>query len=164
MVFAYKTYVLPILEYCCTIWWPSKLGDIDRLENVQRCFTKRLDGLWDLSYENRLIVCSLRSLELRRLLNDLILCFKIVHKLISLSFSDLFELDPNQRTRGHNYKIRLPLCKASRRQNFFPVRVVSAWNALPSILVNAASVNCFRKEVLLVDLSRFLNRKFDRFN
>jgi len=109
-------------------------------------------------------VCSLRSLELRRLLNDLILCFKIVHKLISLSFSDLFELDPNQRTRGHNYKIRLPLCKASRRQNFFAVRVVSAWNALPSILVNAESVNCFRKGVLLVDLSRFLNRKFDRFN
>ena len=163
-VFAYKTYVLPILEYCCTIWSPSKLGDIDRLEDVQRYFTKRLDGLWDLSYENRLIVCSLRSLELRRLLNDLILCFKIVHKLISLSFSDLFELDPNQRTRGHNYKIRLPLCKASRRQNFFAVRVVSAWNALPSILVNAESVNCFRKGVLLVDLSRFLNRKFDRFN
>src|SRR5207245_3625020 len=88
MVFSYKTYVLPILEYCCTIWSPSKLGDIDRPEDVQRYFTKSLDGLCDLGYENRLIVCSRRNLELRRLLNDLIMCFKIVHKLISLYFLD----------------------------------------------------------------------------
>ena len=39
-------------------------------------------------YEDRLVACSLKSLELRRLLNDLILCFKIVHKCINLTFSD----------------------------------------------------------------------------
>ncbi len=163
MVFAYITYVLPILEYCSTIWSPSKLGDIDRLEDVQRYFTKRLDGLWYLNYENRLIACSLRSLELRRLLNDLILCFKIVHNLIGLTFSEFFELDPNQRTRGHNFKLRQPKCITARRRNFFASRVVPAWNALPETLVNSVSVLSFKRGVRSVDLSRFLNRHFDNF-
>jgi len=40
--FAYKTYILPLLDYCSVIWSPYKLYDIDRIENVQRYFTKRL--------------------------------------------------------------------------------------------------------------------------
>ena len=54
LLLAYKTYILPILEYCSSIWSPHKLSDIDLLENVQRSFTKRLSGLWDLPYDARL--------------------------------------------------------------------------------------------------------------
>jgi len=62
----------------------------DRLEAAQRYYTKRLQGLWDTPYNKRLIICSLTSLELRRLHADIILCFKIVHKLIDLVFTDFF--------------------------------------------------------------------------
>ena len=48
LIFAYKVYVLPILDYCSPVWSPSKLTDIDNLENVQRYFTKRLDGIYGL--------------------------------------------------------------------------------------------------------------------
>ena len=163
MVTAYKTYVLPILEYCSSIWSPSNLGDIDRIEDVQRFFTKRLVGLWHCSYETRLIACSLSSLELRRLHNDLILCYKIVHKLICLNFSDFFETDANTRTRGHNSKLRLPLCYSSKRRNFFSVRVVPVWNALPFKLVNVESERRFKVELRQIDLSRFLKRSYDCF-
>ena len=36
MVFAFKVYVLPLLDYCSTIWCPYKLNDIDKIEAVQR--------------------------------------------------------------------------------------------------------------------------------
>ena len=40
---AYKSLVIPVLEYGCIIWNPSKLYLIRRLEQVQRNFTSRLD-------------------------------------------------------------------------------------------------------------------------
>src|SRR5271169_6232878 len=100
MTFAYKTYVLPILEYCSSVWFPSKLEDVDRLESVQRYFTKQLYGLWDLSYKDRLVTCSLQSLELRRLIADIFLCYKIIHGLVALNVKNFFEFDTNSVTRG----------------------------------------------------------------
>ena len=34
----YKALVRPILEYCCLVWSPSKVADIQALENVQRAY------------------------------------------------------------------------------------------------------------------------------
>ena len=90
MVFAYKVYILPLIDYCSPIWSPFKLHDIDRIEKVQRSFTKKLAGLKLLSYSERMLICNLPSLELRRLWSDLILCFKIVHKHIALDFDEFF--------------------------------------------------------------------------
>ena len=68
---AYTAYILPLFDYCSTIWSPSKLCDIDLLEDVQRNFTKRLQGMDELSYEERLEKCGLVSLELKSLRKDL---------------------------------------------------------------------------------------------
>ena len=43
-----------MLEYCSSIWNPYLLHDIDRLETIQRAYTKRLTGLRDKSYNERL--------------------------------------------------------------------------------------------------------------
>ena len=40
LVFAFKVYVRPILEYNSEIWSPYLLSDIKKLEKVQRKFTK----------------------------------------------------------------------------------------------------------------------------
>ena len=55
LVFLYKMYVRPHLEYCVQVWNPYLARDIDILEKVQRRATKCLDGLSDLSYEDRLL-------------------------------------------------------------------------------------------------------------
>jgi len=39
-VFAYKTYVLPILDYCSSVWSPESLLEIDKLEAIKRFYTK----------------------------------------------------------------------------------------------------------------------------
>jgi ribonucleases P/MRP protein subunit RPP40 len=162
--FAYKTYILPILDYCSSIWSPYKFSAIDRLENVQRFFTKRLKGLWNKSYAERLGICKLTSLELRRLIFDIILCYKIINKLVSLEFSDFFEFDHNIRTRGHNFKLRIPKFKTNFRQYFFSVRIVPVWNSLPYDIVNSTSVSQLKNLLNGFNLSTFLIRNYDVFN
>ena len=164
LMFAYKAYILPIVDYCSTIWFPNKLDDIDRVEKVQRSFTKRLYGLKNMSYKDRLIACSLPSLELRRLRTDIVLCFKIFHKFIALDFNDFFTLDVNCRTRGHNFKLNMPKSNTSLRLRFFSVRIVPVWNSLPHALVNCSTVKSFKKGLNFHNLSNFLKRDFDNFS
>ena len=38
---AFDTYVMPILEYCCFIWLPALVTDVNIIENVLRNFTRR---------------------------------------------------------------------------------------------------------------------------
>lgn len=49
---------------------------IDRIESVQRRFTRMIPGLKSLTYVERLIATRLESLELRRMPFDLILLCK----------------------------------------------------------------------------------------
>ena len=161
---AFKTYILPIMEYCSPIWNPHLLHDIDRLEKVQRSFTKRLFGLRDKTYNARLIACRLVSLELRRLQIDLILCFKIVHSLVALKFEDFFELDANTRTRGHNLKLRAPRCQTTCRRNFFSIRIIAVWNSLPANLVNCATLADFKRDLKKHSFAKFLTKDYDSFN
>ena len=49
----FVTYVRPILEYC-SVSSPHRIDLINRLEDVQRRFTKKLNGLANLSYAKRL--------------------------------------------------------------------------------------------------------------
>ena len=54
LVKAFNTYVRPVLEYASSIWSPTQIGLINRLESVQRRFTKRLPGIGHLTYRERL--------------------------------------------------------------------------------------------------------------
>ena len=56
MVKAYCTYVRPMLEYCFPVWSPHTSCQINRIEKVQRFFTKRIAGLWSVPYDKRLDV------------------------------------------------------------------------------------------------------------
>ena len=75
LIRAFIAHVRPLLEYCCSVWSPSKLGLIDKLENVQRRFNKRLHGLQHLSYSERLTLLKIYSLECRRINADIIIYF-----------------------------------------------------------------------------------------
>ena len=67
---------MPVI--CC----PHHINLIDRIENVQCRFTKRLPGLHDINYVNRLKFCNIELLELRRIHTDLVMLYKILNGLI----------------------------------------------------------------------------------
>ena len=108
LVRAFTVYVRPLLEYNCVIWSPHLKQDINALEQVQRRFTKRLQGFRDLPYTERLRLLNLQLLEVRRLHFDLILCYKILFGLTSMNIDDFFEFC-GTNTRGHPYKFLSPL-------------------------------------------------------
>jgi len=49
-------------------WSPVEKKDMEAIEKGQRRFTKRLSGLRDYSYSERLQMLNLQSLELRRII------------------------------------------------------------------------------------------------
>ena len=66
MLTLYKSMVRSLLEYCCPLWHPSKISDIQELESVQKAFTARISGMHDIHYWDRLQRLSLMSLQRRR--------------------------------------------------------------------------------------------------
>lgn len=154
LIIAFKTYVIPILEYCSQVWSPHSYSEIARIESVQRVFTKKLKSFEHLSYKDRLFKAGLCSLEHRRLIADLSLTYKILH---GLTIADLdFQLAPGSSTRGHLWKLSVPKVRLNSRLFFFSVRVVNVWNALSDDTVNATSFNSFKSQLAQADLSKFL--------
>lgn len=159
LVRAYLVYVRPLLEYNSVIWSPWFKHDIEKIERVQRRFTKRLPGFKHLSYHDRLVQLNLPSLELRRLHADLVMCYKLIFGHVECNLSDFLTLRPNSSavTRGHKYKLYKHLSKNSVRKSFFTERVVNFWNFLPADIVNFTSLSSFKRTIHDVDFSRFLH-------
>ena len=62
MTQAFKTYARPILEYCSIVWSPHTIGDINKVEKVQRSFTKKVLYETNLTYTERLSLLGLERL------------------------------------------------------------------------------------------------------
>ena len=77
-----KCYVRPTLEHNSVIFSPYNIFIIDAIENVQRHFTKHLPGLYNFDCVERLKICKIESLELKRIKCDVIMLFKILHNMI----------------------------------------------------------------------------------
>ncbi len=144
---AFKTYVRPLLEYNTYIWNPHYAKDIAIIENVQRRFTRRLFEVCDFGhpeYEVRLQKLGLDKLQLRRTINDLVMCRNIVFGLADLSYSDFFVPSLSRSNRPHSFKIQKCLANSDTAKHFFSFRVVELWNSLSSDVISKSTVDCFR--------------------
>ena len=79
MLTLFRSLVLPLLEYCCQLWSPWKVGDKQRLEGVQRFFTSKIPAVNHLDYWGRLQALHLYSLERRRERYTVIYIYKILN-------------------------------------------------------------------------------------
>jgi len=154
---AYVTYVRPLLEYAVCVWSPYQLDDIAKIESVQRRFTKRLPGLSNASYSDRLSILGLRSLQLRRLHQDLIYTYKIIFGLVDLDCPKFFLVSPNETTRGHVSKLFVRQSRVDVRKYFFGNRVVKIWNSLPATVEDFASIRKFKSFIERVNLSQYVH-------
>lgn len=155
MLKAYATYVRPILDYCSYVWSPHCKYLIEKVEKVQRFFTKRLTGLQNKSYCDRLKLLNLQSLECRRLFNDLVLCYKLLHDNLDSSIKDVLHICTDTRTRGHSCKLSKTLSSIDATKFYFTNRIVNTWNDLPDSVVSSNSVACFKKHLLAFNLQQY---------
>jgi len=157
---AFAAYVRPILEYCSQVWSPHYSTLINKVECVQRRFTKRLHGFSKLPYLERLKLLSVETLELRRVRADLVMVFRIVNHCVALDARELFlfrtNLSLDRPTRGHNMRFVKPHCNLNCRLNAFNCRVINAWNSLPQAVIDCKTVNAFKNSLNSVDLTSFL--------
>ena len=121
---AFLFHVRPILDFASVIWCTGYVGDMLLLESVQRRFTKRIEGFWNLSYGDRLLTLDLFSIKGRLLRNDLVMVWKIFQGLCP-GLEDFFVLVPSRSLRGHPRKIFVLHCHTNARSRFFGVRIIN---------------------------------------
>ena len=128
----YKAIIRPIVEYATPVWSPCQKKDIAEVEQVQRRITKRIKSIQHLTYEARLRLLKLPTLEKRRIYFDLLECYKIVHGLVRSEISKVIALSEHN-TRGYRCKLTSSskTARLNVRKYFFSERVLSIWNALP---------------------------------
>jgi len=98
-------YVRPLLEYCSLVWSSHTQCLINEIKKVQLYFTKRVVGLRCMSYDKRLLTLGLQSMEYRRVINDLILYYKIKNGLLDNDIRNNYIVADNLNTRGHSCKL-----------------------------------------------------------
>ena len=92
---AYIAYVIPYLEFAYTVWNTGiesrgYIGLKRQLEKVKKYFTRRLFALCQLpyqSYDERITLLNIVSLEIIRLRFDLIMIYKLSNGLICFYYS-----------------------------------------------------------------------------
>jgi len=152
---AFCTYVRPLLEYCTPVWSPHHSYLVHKVEGVQRSFTKRIHGLKTLSYIDRLDKLAIDSLERRRLNQDLLLCYKLLHNLCDSSIAKLFK-PGNAVTRGNGFKLAKLPNHLDITKYFYLNRVIDIWNSLPCEVVSSQSLSVFKSRLRPVNLNKFL--------
>jgi len=111
MVQLYKSLVRPHLKYCSPVWSPYYSKDKVMLESAQHRFTRLFPALRAMSYEARLEILWLWSLEERRNRLDLIEVYKMIHGFTDVPLSTFLA---NVTTLRSLYAIAIPsVCRLS---------------------------------------------------
>ena len=129
--------------------------DIEKIESVQRCFTKYIGGFKNLSYRERLLRLNAETLELRRLKSDLTLMYRTVYGHCGLKFASFFTLSDNI-TCGYCFKIQKQYSRVNCRAFSFAYRCIDAWNSLDNDVLCASSVQAFKRRLSLQNFTKFL--------
>ena len=158
MLTLYKSIVRSRLEYCCPVWNPVKISDIQKQENVERCFVRKIAGLKDMNYWERLKKLKMMSLQRRRERYCIIQVWKI--------FNGHAPNDVQMQFKTHSrlgIKALIPrintIAQISVRSDYdssFGVRAAQLWNILPSDVSQLNLLESFK-----IGLCRFLEQFLD---
>ena len=149
MLTLYKSLIRSTIEYCCPIWHPSKISDIEAIEEIQRNFTRNISGCLRLTYWERLKKLGLMSLQRRRERFIILNMWKILH-----------EKMPNDLNVQFRSESRLGLqaiipslprnCSHAIKSLFdtsFAVVGPTLWNCLPNHLTTCKKQSTFKNKL-----------------
>lgn len=129
----YKSYVRSQLEYCSSIWSPMYGKFSDKIEKVQRRFTKTVFfkfKLGKVKYNERLSFLKLHSLESRRLQRDEIVLYKVIHGHIDVRLHEYIHFrNANRFTKSNdtfyvpnwssNVEINSPMLRSQKHHDLY---------------------------------------------
>ena len=155
MMHLYKSLIRFHLEYCCPVWDPTRIQDIQSIEDVQRNFTARIAGLGSMDYHSRLKALHLQSLQRRRERYSIIHVWKIINNLAPNDINIQFNRNPRLGIKVVIPPIRrnVPQSTQTLFDNSFRVKAARLWNTLPSGINTIDELDTFK-----VALGKFLER------
>ncbi len=148
------TFTLAILESSSSVWNPHLVSDINRIEKVQKYFTRILFNRCffffpgaDPSYPSRLSLFGLEFLEIRRAKIELLLYFKIIHNFTCLDPSLLAPPSSLSSIYGY-FTLKISPRSTKSRSNSFFACVSSIFRKLPPwcsrLVIPGIFLICFR--------------------
>ena len=147
-----KSLVRLKLEYCCPVWNPSKISDIQKLESIQRYFTRKTNSCKELIYWDRLKKLKVLSLQRRRELYCIIHVWKILAPTdLEFQFSTHHRLGIRASIPPINKKAQLSI--RTDYDKTFRVQAAQLFNVLPTDLRSLSTLESFK-----AGLGRFLEK------
>ena len=122
MIKLFNTYIKSKLEYCCVVWSPVQQTLINELENIQKTFTKKIRGLEELDYHQRLKSLGMYSLERRR---DRYMIIYGWQQLEGLK-ENVLKLKTSSRETGRTIIPIKPPCKVEDRKKQLSIMALQA--------------------------------------
>jgi len=150
MLTLWRSLVIPVTEYASQVWHPVAVGDIQRMEALQRTFTSKIATVRHLNYYERLRALGLYSLERRRERYMIIYTWKMIEDLV-----------PNVGVAVRNHARLGRMCRVAYADNraravvrnvknsFITVRGPQLYNSLPKSVreLSDVTVDVFKKHL-----------------
>ena len=137
------------------VWNPTKVTEIQKLENFQRSFTSKIAGCRELDYWERLKKLKLMSLQRRRERYCIIHVWKILQKEAPNDTGFTFTMHQRHGLKAEipavNKKVQLSI--RSDYDTTFRVRAAQLFNILPPELRSITTLGSFK-----AGLGRFLEQ------
>ena len=145
MTTLYKSLVRSLLEYCCPLWDPVKVTEIQLLEGVQRTFTCRIGGTENMNYWERLSHLKLMSLQRRRERYTILMMWKILHNVAPNCCGIRFAETARLGTRAIIPSLywASSLSNQTRYDRPFAIRRPKLWNTVPENIRATVSFELF---------------------
>ena len=146
MIPLYKSLIRCTLEYCCPVWDPTSIADIQLIEDVQRYFTDKISCCKDLNYWERLKLLKLQSLKRRRERYSIIHMWKLLNNIVPNDLNIVFRDRERQGIRA----MIPPLQRGARQaaqthlDNAFSIRAARLWNAIPPGVTRITDLEAFK--------------------
>ena len=147
--------LLGVVEFCCPLWSPSTVSEIQKLEAIQRRLTSKISGLQHLDYWSRLKALNLMSLQRRRERFIIIYMWKIHQELVPNDLNIIWTFNARLGIKAVVPRIPEKRIKMNVYDGFFKVSGCKLWNTLPK-WVNSESTsllcfkNCLDKHLLRI--------------
>ena len=147
MIKLFISHIRPLMDFSARLWNVGYLGYVRSLEQVQRCWVSQTEGMEDLQYEACLKQLGVYSVYGRLLRGDLIKIWQAFHPTSDVGLAGLFDMQSHTATRSNGFKLAIPRCRTELRRRFWNVRCVQTWNGLPSEIVQARTVDSFKRKL-----------------
>ena len=147
MVTLFIAHIRPLMDFSARLWNVGYLGDIRSLEQVQKSWMGQISGMEDEEYGECIKQLGVHSVYGRLLRGDLIKVWQTFHSPNDLGLKGLLDVQSHSATRTNGFKLAIPRCRTELRRRFWSVRCVQRWNSLPPEVVQARTVECFKRRL-----------------